>query len=549
MMQGFWRAGARLLAAWRARCSRLNSTKMGAACSTVLQVNNLCIVDEGGRPVLQNICFTLAAGGSLALIGGSGAGKSTLARALLGDLAAGMRYQSGTAIVCGCEVTGANPRQLRWLRKNQTGWLGQDPAAELTPGMTVKRQLAELAADGERASDDILRALGLPDDDRFMRRFPHQLSGGQRRRVALARVLKKRPALLILDEPFAGLDTAHRQRVIDEIQQLQQQLGFALLLISHEMQSVTCLTDKTLVLHQGSQAAYGETAATVAGMTAASRAPTHLMTGARRDPAPQPPASSPWPNSVMAEVWRNPCPQPADALLRISQLRPARHLSALLPPVDLHLFPGECLAVIGESGIGKTTLARVVAGLQRAESGTLYFCGELLAGDIRQRTRAQQQGIALVPQDPARTLHPLRTVEQQLRQALDRYPLRQPHTVAEILQQVDLPAAYAARMPHQLSGGEQQRVALARALAGQPRLLICDEVTSALDRHSGAHILHLLGRLCEQQRLAVLLITHDLPAARAICSATLTLRASATDRCLSRSEFTRETSDDNRQPE
>ncbi|HEC8924802.1 TPA: ABC transporter ATP-binding protein [Salmonella enterica subsp. enterica serovar Stanley] len=471
----------------------------------VVQVSGLTIRNAQGDAVLHDISFELAEGEALALIGSSGAGKSTLGRVLLGDLTSGQRHAGGQIVCCGCEVLQATPRQLRQLRFRHTAWLGQDPAQELTPGMSVRRQLNEFHHGDANAISEMLASLGLPQDNAFLQRFPHQLSGGQRRRVALVRVLLKRPQLLILDEPFAGLDRRHREQMIAELRQLQRQYRFALLLIGHQLSAVADIAQRMLVLHKGRQLEFGDTQQLFA--------------------TPKSPLLRAWLSPV---TWPRPVTTQGEPLLRVSRWHPGHSLPTALPELSFALYPGQCLAVTGPSGIGKSTLARSLAGLNPPHQGVIALGDRPLASDVRRRSREQQRAIALVPQDPAHSLHPLRSVGQQLQQTLDRYRLSHPGSVDALLQLVGLPGDYARRLPRELSGGEQQRVALARALAGQPSVLICDEVTSALDVLSTRTILQLLSQLLTQG-LAVLFITHDLPAARQICTAGLHLSSSDAD--------------------
>lgn len=476
----------------------------------IVQVSELNVATAQSEHTLQGINCTLKAGESLAVVGSSGAGKSTLVRALLGATAPGFQISAQQLNCCGVDILHARPRQLRRLRARETAWLGQDPAQELTSTMTVERLLTELSRVSKAEAMTVLAALGLPQAGDLLRRFPHQLSGGQRRRVALARVLVKRPQLLILDEPFAGLDEAHWRNTCDYLMQLQQQQGFAMVLISHERQAAAQMTQQVLVLEQGKLLAHGEYQQVLAARhTALLQAPA--LTKPVED-------------------------QQEQTLLYVTQLQLAKPGSQSLPNISFELRAGECLAITGESGIGKSTLARTLAGLERPAFGSIVFANTQLASHVRQRSRQQQRAIALVPQDPARSLHPLRNVGKQLQQALNRYPSDHRQSVVSLLQQVELPGKYANRLPQQLSGGEQQRVALARALAAQPRLLICDEVTSALDVLNAQKIIHLLARL-RSQGMTILMITHDLQAVSSLCSASLQL-------CHDKSQFSRPTAID-----
>lgn len=231
--------------------------------SPVLQVTTLGVEDAAGNPVLAGISFRVDADDALAVVGCSGAGKSTLLRALLGELAPGMRAVTGEIVCCGCAVHDANAERLRPLRAQQCAWLGQDPAQELVPTQRIEQLLLGFASKTSVAISDavtLLRALVLPTDTAFLQRYPHQLSGGQRRRVALIRVLLKRPRLLLLDEPFAGIDEIQRRNMIALLNRWRRQHRCALLLISHDAVSVHDVATHLLVLQHGQQQAYGPVA-------------------------------------------------------------------------------------------------------------------------------------------------------------------------------------------------------------------------------------------------------------------------------------------------
>ncbi|MBG6248026.1 ATP-binding cassette domain-containing protein [Candidatus Symbiopectobacterium sp. PLON1] len=385
-------------------------------------------------------------------------------------------------------------------------WLGQDPAQELVPMQRVEQLLLWFVPKTPEALSDavtLLRAMGLPAYNTFLHRYPNQLSGGQRRRVALIRVLLKRPRLLLLDEPFAGIDDAQRYNMMALLRRWQRQYRGALLLISHDATSVRDLATHILVLQQGQQQAYGPM--------------TSLL--AQNDV----PLLKQWQAPDIAPIAM-PVATRAAPVLELDRLLLAFPCSGNpLPPLSLQLYAREMVVLHGVSGVGKSTLAKTVIGLLAQRQGALSLAGEPLATAVRQRQRCQQQAVALVPQDPARTLNLFRRVGAQLQQALRRYGTYQEHSVEHLLAVVALPAAYARRFPAQLSGGELQRVALARALAAKPAVLICDEVTSALDALTTRKILVLLQRLCHEHHMALLLITHQVESVRALCHRVLLL--------------------------
>ncbi|PKW14315.1 ABC transporter ATP-binding protein [Saccharopolyspora spinosa] len=431
-------------------------------------------VEAGGRAVLDGVDLTIGEGEAVGLVGPSGCGKTTLALALLGHLHDGATHVSGQAFVDGRPML---PKPPPRVRGHLIGYLGQDPGLGLTPYLRVD---AALKLAGAADVSEALDRVGLPG--RLARRYPHQLSGGQQQRVALAFALARSPRLLVLDEPTAALDVMARAEVLAELRRLRDN-GVALLWISHDHGALGQLVDRTLALRHGRIAS-----------------------------APEP----------VAGVVRRPSTQDGEPVLTATAISARHGRTQVLRDVDLTVHAGECLAVLGVSGAGKSTLARCLAGLHRPASGTTALAGTTLAGDVRGRSRDERARVQLVPQNPAESLHPRQTVRTALLRPL-KVLRKQQHGVDELLAAVGLPAKLADRLPGELSGGQRQRVALARALAARPKVLVCDEITSALDPRARAEVLALLDDLRRERGLAIVFITHDAAVAAAISDRVLVL--------------------------
>ncbi|ANN21613.1 glutathione ABC transporter ATP-binding protein [Amycolatopsis orientalis] len=439
-------------------------------------------LSAGDHEILAGVDLTIAEGEAVALAGPSGAGKTSLALAVLGHQRPGVRQTAGTV-----EVTGP------------VGYLGQDPGSLLNPYARVASILRTAA--GRRVprdfADTLLDRVALPAS--LARRYPHQLSGGQQQRVALAVALARSPRLLVLDEPTTALDLLAKAEVLAEIRRLRED-GVALLWITHDLATVRDQVDRVVMLDGGR----------VSGPETAMKGP-FLAKFARKGP-------------FMARAGAQ------TEVMRAEKLTAGYRGTPVLSEVDLSISPGECLAVLGVSGAGKSTLARCLAGLHRPTSGTVTLHDDPLAPDVRDREKHQKAAIALVAQNPAEALHPRQTV----RTALTR-PMRllrgvksraeQDARVAELLQAVGLDSTMDRRLPGELSGGQRQRVALARALAAEPEVLICDEVTSALDTETQAEVISLLNGLRAELGLAVVLITHDAAVAVSTSDRLLVLHA------------------------
>jgi peptide/nickel transport system ATP-binding protein len=451
---------------------------------TLLQIDEL-VLRAAGRPVVDGVGFTVGAGETVGLVGPSGSGKTSVALAVLGHYREGVTHAGGAVLLDGRPMLPAPPPSVRG---SVVGYLGQDPGASLNPFRTVGRSAGSVAA---------LERVGLPAA--LGDRYPHQLSGGQQQRVALAIALARGPRLLVLDEPTSGLDLLATAEVTAELLRLRE-AGTALLWIGHDLTTLAGAADRLLVMARGRLVEQGPTEEVLTRP----RSTTGRALASARGQLQQ----SHFHATRSRESGFAAIPEPVLAASGVAVRYPGG--PPVLRGVDLEVRSREILAVLGVSGVGKTTLARCLAGLHPPAAGAVLLDGAVLAADVRRRSREQRAAVQLVAQNPAEALHPRQTVHTALAR-----PLRLLRgitgtaevraEVARLLEAVGLEADQAAALPAELSGGQRQRVALARALAAGPRVLICDEVTSALDTVTQAGVLELLRGL----GLAVVLITHD----------------------------------------
>ncbi|MFI9401332.1 ABC transporter ATP-binding protein [Nocardia sp. NPDC052316] len=454
----------------------------GPVASVPVVVDELSIYGATGQELVEPTSFQLAAGQITALTGPSGSGKTTLMRALLGQLPSGAVRRTGSVSVAGHDVFALDPVARQRFRRTHVAYVGQDPGSALNPLMRVHALLHEVARDASR--DTVLETLELVGlSAEHLRRRPAELSGGQQRRVALARALIRRTGVLILDEPLAGLHGALRTDIARLLTEIAAERSTAILLSGHDTAAVHAIADNVIELG--------------AGVVAVDR---EVDTGhaSSRD-----------------------LPAQGSLVLRASGIGATIGAHEVLAEVDLELAPGSALAVVGVSGAGKTTLARVIAGLHRSATGVLELAGTAIPVVGRGRIACGRNGIQLVTQNPRAALNPRRTVAQTLGRPLRRIggvPRRRlAHRVGDLLASVELAPELARRYPHELSGGQRQRVALARALAAEPAVLICDEITSALDQATATSIMGLLDRIRRDRAMSLLVISHDMALVAAHC--------------------------------
>ncbi|MEU6606474.1 ATP-binding cassette domain-containing protein [Streptomyces shenzhenensis] len=446
----------------------------------------------GGPPVLHDAVLSVPRGQVLGVVGRSGSGKSSLAYSLLGHVRPGLEVRGGTVRVAGLDPF--DRAGARRLRGRVVSFLGQDPASALNPALRLGTQIAEavrLRSSAKRATDvrarveELLLSVRLPADRAFQRRLPGQLSGGQAQRVALALALAGTPSLLVLDEPTSNLDTvlaAGMRRLLGEVLAAGDRSA---LLVSHDPAWLASVADDVIRLE--------------AGRIAAAGVPTA--------PMPVPP-----PGRVAGPRRGNPRSVAPAAVgeLSVHGLDAAHGRVSVLHDISLTVPAGRCTAVVGPSGSGKTTFARCLAGLHRPTRGSVEW---------REHGAERRGGapVQLVAQDARGALNPRESVRTALLRPLTgigRRPAQDAaHEAVRLLGLVGLDPAVLARRPGELSGGQRQRVALARTLAARPSVLVCDEITSALDAETASGILELLDSLRRTLGLTVVMVTHDLAAA------------------------------------
>ncbi len=459
-------------------------------------------VSFGGTRAVDGVSFDLRPGELLGLAGESGSGKSTIGYALLRLLDESACRCSGQIRFAGDDVLGMDARQLRAYRWADVAMVFQGALDALNPVLTAGDQITDVlraragldGASADARARELIGHVGL--EPHHLRAYPHQLSGGMRQRVVIAIALALSPKVLILDEPTTSLDVIVQRDILAHIQRLRRELGLTILFISHDLPLLLSIADRVGVMQHGRLLEVDTPAALCAG--AKDPYTRRLLTAF---PSLEPPARTPVSTVRLLEV---------NHLSR----RYARASTLALDDVSFELRAGEVLAVVGASGGGKSTLARLLAGLDRPDHGTVRVAGN---GAHR---------VQMVFQDPFASLNPARRIRHHLARPLRLHggPQDLEHRIESLLATVGLPAAIARRFPHELSGGQRQRIALARALAANPLLLIADEPTSMLDASLRAELLALLRELAQQRGLGVVFITHDLPSAAAIADRVLVLR-------------------------
>ena len=482
----------------------------------LLDIRNLrieaTVYAPGEKPrnavIVDDVSLSLERGKVMGLIGESGAGKSTIGLSALAYGRGGIRLSGGEIRLNGREIRLAGGATLRSLRGKEVTYVAQSAAAAFNPAKRLMEQVTEAAlahgvmtqAEAEARAVDLFRTLSLPDPENFGRRYPHQVSGGQLQRAMTAMALCPKPDLVIFDEPTTALDVTTQIDVLAAIKTAIAETGVAALYITHDLAVVAQVSDEIMVLRHGKMVEHGTCQQII-------EAPREEYTRALI--------------SVRSIDHQEKSPE-GEALLTVEGVsaRYGAMAKDVLSDVSVALRPGQTLALVGESGSGKSTMARVITGLLPPRKGTITFDGKPLPGALKDRSREELRELQMIYQMADVAMNPRQTVATIIGRPLEFYfglkGRERDARVQELLDAIELGEGFADRYPAELSGGQKQRVCIARALAAKPKLIICDEVTSALDPLVADGILKLLLDLQAREGVAYLFITHDIATVRAI---------------------------------
>jgi len=483
---------------------------------SLLDIRNLkieaTVYPPGEKPrtatLVHGVSLTVEKGKVLGLIGESGAGKSTIGLSSMAYGRGGVRITGGEVFVNGRDILKGGANGLRELRGREVTYVSQSAAASFNPAKRLMEQVIEATLlhglmgkpEAEARARELFRKLGLPNPDTFGERYPHQVSGGQLQRAMTAMALCPKPDLVVFDEPTTALDVTTQIDVLMAIKEAIRDTGVAALYITHDLAVVAQVSDEIMVLRHGKMVEWGKTDQII---TAPREDYTRALVSVRSKDHPEK-------------------PQGSAPVLRVENVT-ARYKSVpidVLKNISVTLEPGHTLAVVGESGSGKSTLARAITGLLPPAMGKMIFNGRTLSNDLAGRTKDDLRELQMIYQMADTAMNPRQTVATIIGRPLEFYfglrGAERDRRVQDLLDQIEMGKGFADRYPAELSGGQKQRVCIARSLAAKPKMIICDEVTSALDPLVAEGILKLLLDLQKQENVAYLFITHDLATVKSI---------------------------------
>ncbi len=501
--------------------------------SDLLKVEDLWVEGRppGGKytPIVKGVSFSIKPGEVLALIGESGSGKSTISLAMMGYARPGCRISKGKVLLNGEDVLALDLKGRRDIRGSKIAYVAQSAAAAFNPSMKINRQVTEAPIlhgimqenVAVEHAVELYRRLDLPDPESIGGRYPHQVSGGQLQRLMVAMALSCTPELLVLDEPTTALDVTTQIEVLKAFKDIIRRENTAAIYVTHDLAVVAQVADHIVVLYDGEMMEQGSTDEIV-------NRPSHEYTKILMSAIRQPPkgegthSDSSTATSIEEAISAAP-------LLQVSDVTAAYGQVTILRDIDMRVGNRETVGIIGESGCGKSTMAQVISGLLPPVSGDVSLDGNSLPGRVKGRNRDQLKRVQIVFQMADVALNPRQKIGKILGRPLKFYhdmdQARCKERVGELLELVELPRAFAQRYPGELSGGQKQRVNLARALAAEPDVILCDEVTSALDTVVAASVIKLLEDLQEKLGVSYVFISHDLSTVAAFANRIVVLYA------------------------
>ncbi len=475
---------------------------------TILEMKDIHIngfSDERWHKIIKGMDLTLNRGEILGLIGESGAGKSTMGKAAMGYTQPGCKIIKGTILFNGINLMEISESEKRKIWGTKISYVAQSAAASFNPAHRLMEQTISAANRAKLNSEKLLKkdaielynSLQLPEPETIGHRYPHQVSGGQLQRVMTAMAMSPRPELIIFDEPTTALDVTTQVEVLAAMRNIVDKFDTAAIYITHDLAVVAQMADRIKVLRYGEEVEESET--------------RNMLSNPKEDYT-----KTLW--SVRSLIKKE--EKSEDIILSINNIDAAYGSSKVLHDVSIKIPRGKTVAIVGESGSGKSTTARVITGLLPQSKGDVIFDGHILPTKLEKRNKEQLRKIQIIFQMPDTAMNPRQTVDEIIGRPLEFYhglkKKEREKKVIELLKMIELDESFLDRLPSELSGGQKQRICIARALAANPDLIICDEVTSALDQIVQEGILKLLQKLQKDLGVTYIFITHDIATVKAI---------------------------------